>query len=51
METVLNITGQIFTGFFRIIGSILSGMISIISDYPKFSAGVVAVAGFMYCLR
>ena len=51
MDTFLNITGQIFRGIFRIIEAIFSGIVSIISEYPKFSALVVAVAGFMYCLR
>lgn len=51
MDTFLNITGQIFRGIFRIIEPIFSGIVSIISEYPKFSAGLVAVAGFMYCLK
>ncbi len=51
METFLSLAGQFFKGLIKVIEIIFSGIISIMSEYPKFSAGVIGCAVFMYCLR
>ena len=51
MKTLLNIIESLFRGIFIVIESVLSGIASIISKYPKFFGGIILLVGFMFFLQ